>query len=57
MMREIMDQDLADFRAALVCVSKNISLRIDQMKKSTHENNLFVNDKHQYDECYCDDDF
>lgn len=57
MMREIMDQDLADFRAALVCVSKNISLMIDQMKKSTHENNLFVNDKHQYDECYCDDDF
>ena len=53
MMREIMDQCLINFRAALVCVSKNISLMIDQLNKSAKENNLLIDKKHRYD----DDDF
>lgn len=56
MMREIMDQCLINFRAALVCVSKNISLMIDQLNKSAKENNLLVDKKHRYDDD-CDDDF
>lgn len=55
MMREIMDQCLINFRAALVCVSKNISLMIDQLNKSAKESNLLVDKKHRYDEY--DDDF
>ena len=54
MMREIMDQCLINFRAALVCVSKNISLMIDQLNKSAKESNLLVDKKHRYDE-YNDD--
>lgn len=50
MMREIMDQCLINFRAALVCVSKNISLMIDQLNKSAKESNLLV--KHRYDDEY-----
>ena len=56
MMREIMDQCLINFRAALVCVSKNISLMIDQLNKSAKENNLLVDKKHRYDDDY-DDNF
>lgn len=55
MMREIMDQCLMNFRAALVCVSKNISLMIDQLNKSAKESNLIVDKKHRYNEY--DDDF
>lgn len=55
MMREIMEQCLVNFRAALVCVSKNISLMIDQLNKSAKESNLLVDKKHRYDEY--DDDF
>ena len=56
MMREIMDQCLINFRAALVCVSKNFSLMVDQLNKSAKENNLLVDKKHRYDDD-CDDDF
>ena len=51
-----MDQELAEFRAALVCVSKNIALMIDQLNKSAKENNLLVDKKHRYDDDY-DDNF
>ena len=54
MMREIMDQCLINFRAALVCVSKNISLMVDQLNKSAKENNLIIDKKHRNDE-YVDD--
>ena len=57
MMREIMDQCLINFRAALVCVSKNYSLMVDQLNKSAKENNLLIDKKRRnYDE-YDDDDF
>ena len=57
MMREIMDQCLINFRAALVCVSKNYSLMVDQLNKSAKENNLLLDKKRRnYDE-YDDDDF
>ena len=50
MMREIMDQCLINFRAALVCVSKNISLMIDQLNKSAKESNLLVDKNDEYDD-------
>ena len=55
MMREIMDQCLINFRAALVCVSKNISLMIDQLNKSAKENNLLTDKKNRNSEYYADD--
>ena len=55
MMREIMDQCLINFRTALVCVSKNISVMIDQLNKSAKESNLIIDKNHRYDEY--DDDF
>ena len=53
MMREIMDQCLINFRAALICVSKNISIMISQLNESAKESNLLV-DKHN--RCYEDYD-
>ena len=55
MMREIMDQCLINFRAALVCVSKNFSLMVDQLNKSAKENNLLTNKKNRNGEYYADD--
>ena len=52
MMREIMDQCLINFRAALICVSKNISIMISQLNESAKESNLLVDKHNRYYEDY-----